>query len=565
MRIARSQLCFLLGLAASGTVARFEVPKAISRSYWHAISFPVLHGVQAGKANDRIISADGQPGGKLGAKIIIADKELGLEQGEIRVANSGEISKPVVLSQNHALVCVGDQTKIMMSTPSATIMQQSNTQVRGCTLVSGQVSTPPDGAEVFSHETSNIQIENVTFIGGGYHIRYDAVANFTIKHTRHVSITARGASPILIASSSRGRIISPRIEGYIAPVGQSGIRLIGISRSQFIDIQSPVIQNVDASTVPGCGGVSFTASSHSSVESGMISGLNNCDGVLTESSDIEASSDINISDVVSTGQNASAGAGKNSNNGEGFDIFNSERIELSHVTVRNNGKYPGNRQPGIEISNSNEIKVENSTSSDNYGDGIKVDGSRAVAISNSHTNHNGAVGILVMPALGRVRVTRGSPVVNWVPGAANMTFSAVWPVRTKILIGPAVYTIARRQSTTQLTLTTDVPLESGAYGYNVDSYVDISGGDSINNGQLSAGKPVDEDPGQREGVYFAGGFSREITGRVTGLDASDTQTQKTQTFGIRIENQARIIAKGNSLKDNMEGGIRDSPGKSRIH
>jgi hypothetical protein len=511
-----------------------------------------------------VIFVDEQPGSDIGEKIIGADKALGSKSGEIRVTNSGEISGPVVLSQNHALVCLGGQTRIMMSNARAAILQQSNTQVLGCTLISTQISMPATGAEMFSHGTSNVQVGGVTFIGGGYHIAYDAVANFRITHTRHVSITAPGTSPILIASSSHGQIISPRIEGYTTPGSQSPVRLIGINRSQFIDVENPVIQNVDASTVPGCGGVSFTASNHSSVEGGMITGLNNCDGVLTESTGIEASSDITISRTVSTGHNASMGAGKNANNGEGFDIFNSERVELRHVTARNNGTYSGNRQPGIEISNSTQIRVDSSTSSDNGVDGIRVDGSRAVAIINSQTNHNGAVGILVMPALGRVSVTTGAQIVNWTPGAANMTFSAVWPVKTKIVIGTEVYTIAKRQSTTQLMLSAGVSLASGTYGYNVDSYADIQGGDSLNNGQLSAGKPLDENPGQREGVYFAGGFSHEITGRVTGLDASDTQTRKTQTFGIRIENQGRIFGKGNLLKGNLGRGIKDSPGKSRI-
>jgi Right handed beta helix region len=511
-----------------------------------------------------IIFIDEQSGSDVGAKIIAADKLLGSKAGEIRVTNSGEILGPVVLSQNHALVCVGGQTKIKMSTASAAITQQSNTQVRGCTLISSQVSMPATGAELFSQGTSNVQVGDVTFIGGGYHIQYDAVANFTITQTRHVSITAPDTSPILIVSSSHGQIISPRIEGYITPVSQSGVRLIGIKQSQFIDVENPFIQNVDASTVPGCGGVSFTASSHSSVEGGVISGLNNCDGVLTESTGIEASSDISISGTVSIGHNPSMGAGKNANNGEGFDIFNSERVELSHVTARNNGTYSGNRQSGIEISNSNQIRVDSSTSSDNGVDGIRVDGSRAVTIANSKTNHNGAVGILVMPALGRVSVTTGAPIVNWVPGAANMTFSAVWPANTKIVIGTEVYTIAKRQSTTQLTLSADVSLVSGTYGYNVDSYAAIEGGDSLNNGQLSAGMPVDENPGRREGVYFSGGFSHEITGRVTGLNASDTQTRRTQTFGIRIENEARIVGKGNLLKGNLGRGIKDSPGESRI-
>jgi hypothetical protein len=66
-------------------------------------------------------------------------------------------------------------------------------------------------------------------------------------------------------------------------------------------------------------------------------------------------------------------------------------------------------------------------------------------------------------------------------------------------------------------------------------------------------------------VYFAGGFSGELTGRVTRLHAADTQDRKTQTYGIRVENRARIVAHSNSVADNLAGQIQDSPGRSSIH
>jgi len=521
-------------------------------------------GFQIEAMRGRIIVADQQPGNDLGAKVVAADRALGSETGEIRVMQSGEISEPILLSQNHSLVCVGSRARMMMSTARAVIAQQSNTRVRGCTLSSNQIVPPVEGAEIVSRGTLNVQVEDVTFIGGGFHIEYERVSNFRIKNTRHVSINASGTSPIFIDSSTHGQITSPRIEGYTAPVSPSGIRLIGITRSSFIDVKDPDIRDVDASTVPGCGAVSFTASDHSTLEGGRISGLKNCDAVLTESTEMEASSDIDIRGTTAVGQNASPGAGRNANNGEGFDIFNSKRVRLSKVIARNNGNSPSNPQSGIEISNSNEVSVSNCVSSDNGFEGIKVDGSPAVTITSSRTNHNGSAGILVMPALGRVSVSKGSPTVNWAPGGANITFSAVWPLHTKIVIGGSVYTIASIRSTRLLTLTADVSAATGLYGYNVDSYVEINGGQSLDNGQRSASMPLNQNAGQREGAYFAGGFSGEITGRVTGLHASDTQSRKTQTFGIRIENQARIVANSNTVKGNLAGGIRDSPARSTI-
>jgi hypothetical protein len=522
-------------------------------------------GTIASPVQDKIIFADRQSGDEMGAKIVAADEALGSAKGEIRVAKSGIISQPVLLSRNHDLVCVADQVNLTLSNSRASITQQSNTSVRGCTLSSSQTTVPVAGAEIFSQGTSNVHVESVTFIGGGYHIDYSTVSDFSIKNTRHISITAIATSPILIDSSTNGLIASPSIEGYTVPAGQFSVRLIGINRSRLIDVRDPVIQGVDASTVTGCGGVSFTASSRSTLRGGVISGLKNCDGVLTESTGMSASSDIDVNGTVSSGHNASSGTGANANNGEGFDIFNSQRVRLSGVTARNNGKFAGNRQPGIEVSNSSQVTIRDSISSDNGGDGIKIDGSPGVTISRSHTNHNGGVGILAMPALGRVSGTAGSPVVDWAPGGAGMTFSAVWPSRTRIVIAKAVYTILSFQSTGRMTLTADFSGVTGSYGYNVDSYAEIVGGESLDNGQSSAALPLNQNVGQREGVYFAGGFSGELTGRVSHLRATDTQKHKTQTFGIRVENRARIVANNNAVSGNLSGQILDSPGKSSIH
>lgn len=342
-------------------------------------------------------------------------------------------------------------------------------------------------------------------------------------------------------------------------------RLIGMNRSSFIEVVDPTIQDVDASTVHGCGGVSFTASHDSSLRGGLISGLKNCDGVLTESTDKAASSDIDITGTVSINHNASAGLGKHANNGEGFDIYNSERVRLSNVTARHDGNDPSNRQSGIEVSNSREISLSHCVSSDNGVDGIRVDGSPGVKIIESQTNHNGEVGVLVMPALGRVSATQGSPHLDWTRGDAGMTFSAVWQRGTKMVIGGKVYTISSLPSTTQLTLTSGFPDRSGKFSYNVDSYAEIIGGESLDNGQAFAGLPADQKVGHREGVYFAGGFSGELTGRVTRLHAADSQDRKTQTYGIRVENRARIVAHSNSVAGNLAGQIQDSPGRSSIH
>ena len=512
-------------------------------------------------AQRRVVLADQQAGRDTGARIASADAALGSTPGEIRVTQSGEISSPIVLSPNHHLVCQGTAVILTMSTAQAAIIQASNTRVSRCTLSSSQTELPASGGEIFSQGASNVQVDGVSFIGGGDHIRYNQVSNFIIKNTLHSSIGARNASPISIVASTHGQIISPHIGGFTVPGALGdGVRLIGIRNSSFVEVSDPIIENVDASTVPACGGVSFTTSTNSSLRGGQISGLKNCDGVLTES----GASDIEISGTSSVDHNSSTGAGPHAGNGEGFDIFNSRRVRLSNVTASGNGLIPhGQQLAGIEASNSIDVSMRNCIADENGIEGIRIDGSLGVEINDSETDRNGSSGIIVMPVPGIVSATHDSAVVNWT-GRGGITFSRVWPPGTKIVIGGQVYAIESLQSTGQLTLTSNFHGATGEYPYRVDSYVEITGGESLDNGQRSADLPAKQNGGVREGVYFTG-VSGELIGRVSHLRASDTQSRKTQTYGIRVENKGRIVAEDNIVTGNLLGGIQDSPGRSTIH
>jgi parallel beta-helix repeat protein len=510
----------------------------------------------------KVISAEEQAGPDLGAKIASADAALGSTAGVIKISRSGQVSNEVKLSPHHGLVCDDSNVTLTLTSAKSGIVQQSDTVVRGCTMSS---TLADHGAVIFAQGAANVQVDAVTFRGGGNHIQYITVSNFLIKNTRHLSVTTPGASPISVAMSSHGQIDSPRIEAYTVPAGKSGVRLIGIKESSFVDVINPVLNGVDASTVPGCGGVSFSSTTNSTLRGGQIGGLKNCDGVLTESEEAKPpSSDISITNTVSSGINASQGAGHELHNGEGIDIFNSRRVQLSQVTTNGNGTFRGMRMPGIEISNSIDITISGCIANGNGGEGIRVDGSPQVTIKDFHTNHNGASGILVMPAFGKVSVTHGSPMVKWAPGSANITFSVVWPPQTKIAIAGVEYTVAKFQNTGALTLTKNFTGASGAYGYNVDSYVELADGGSLDNGQRHKGEPPNAGAGEREGIYFSGGYAGELVGRITGLHVGDTQTQKTQIYGIRLENRTRIIASGVSASGNLVGGVRDSPGRSKI-
>jgi hypothetical protein len=520
------------------------------------LSTSIAHAQTAGRG----ILADQQSGADMGEKITAADLALGADSGQITVGSSGSISKVVTISANHSVACANDTVKLTLATQQASFRLQSNTTFHGCSLVSKQVITPPDGAEIFSRGTSNVSVEGVTFSGGGHHVLFNNVTTFRIAHTRHLSITVPTGGGIVIFSSIQGQIISPLIENFAEPQGSTQVRMIGISNSQSVHVKDPVIRNIDATTATGCAGVAFSGTSNSSLQGGTIANLNNCDGVLAEAVGMKPASDIDISGTVATGTNPRAGAGMHTGNGEGFDIFNSERIHLSDITSRENGRYEGNGQPGIEICNSIEVTVTNCDCSDNGLEGIRIDGAQGVKVANSRTNRNGSSGIIVEPVFGNVQATQGSPDVVWAAGRANQHFASIWPAGTKIIISHSPYSIASLDSRTKLTLTTSFAEASGTYPYDVNSYAEIEGGESNDNGQRSTRD------GSREGVYFASdGTSGPLLGRVSRLRATNTQGGRTQTYGVRIENSGRIVAEGNSVGGNALGGIRDSPGKSSIH
>jgi hypothetical protein len=520
--------------------------------------FLLLISFATAQTPSRVVLADDQAGEDLGAKIAAADASLGTAPGQIQVRQSGSIVAVVQISANHSLVCANGQVKLTMATPKAELRLQSNTAVGSCSLLSEQTVIPPDGGEITSHGTSNVVVENVTFSGGGHHVLLKDVSNFRIANTRHSLITVPTGAAIVIFSSKQGQINSSVIENFTEPAGSTQVRLIGISNSQSVQVKDPVIRNIDATTATGCAGVAFSGTSNSSLQGGTITNLNNCDGVLAEAVGMTPASDIDISGTVATGTNPRAGAGTHTGNGEGFDIFNSERIHLSDITSRENGRYEGNGQPGIEICNSIDVTVANCDCSDNGLEGIRIDGALAVKIANSRTNRNGSSGIIVEPVFGNVEGTHGSPDVVWAAGRANQHFASIWPAGTKIIISHSPYSIASLENRSKLTLTSSFAEASGTYPYDVNSYVEIEGGESNDNGQQG------KRDGSREGVYFASdGTSGPLLGKVSRLKATNTQG-RTQTYGVRIENSGRIVAEGNSVGGNALGGIRDSPGKSSI-
>ncbi|GEM_PF-2859738 len=276
---------------------------------------------------------------------------------------------------------LGDATVISLANTTAAIQHGSNTTIRSLRIES-TLTTTINGA-IFTQGTNNVSVENVVFSGGGHHIQYNNVSNFRILHTRHISITAP-SNLIIVYQSNHGVIDNVRIEGFTYPTSTNSFGGIYVSESSEIDVIAPEIRDIDATTIPGFGGVRFSNSKNSNLLGGTVTGLKNGDAVVTEA----GSTDINIIGSNLTGNNNTAGAGTYGNTGDGIDIFNSSRIRIVGCNGRNNGNLATARFQGIEIFTSSDVTVESCDFSDNGGPGVTVAGSPNVRLVSLTCNRN---------------------------------------------------------------------------------------------------------------------------------------------------------------------------------
>ena len=128
--------------------------------------------------------------GDLGAQIAAADAALGTTTGEIPVTASGTISEgQVALSVGHDLVC-NDQVIISLN-PGSYIYQNSHTRIKNCIISSS--STPITG-EIQSVRY-NVELDSVTFVGGGNLVYWEGVTDFSISDSKVLSTCFRPRNP----------------------------------------------------------------------------------------------------------------------------------------------------------------------------------------------------------------------------------------------------------------------------------------------------------------------------------------------------------------------------------
>jgi hypothetical protein len=323
-------------------------------------------------------------------------KPVTLLLGAATISLTVQITVPTPGSGETIIRGLGESTNISLQNTSAFLQLGSNIQVRDLEISSAQTSVI-NGA-IFSQGTSNLQIDHVTFVGGGYQLALNTVSHFRIVQTRHEKLTAPGGA-ISIYECDHGTLREPRVEGASTwhwPAFSSSLRAIGISSSQYIDVESPIVRDLDGTEVAGFGALSFSGSNHVNLVGGQLVNNKGGDGFVSEG----GSTDVNIVGTVSSGNGGPGGAGTNGGQGDGFDIFNSARVHLSSCTAVGNGLWTTNPHTGIEVVSSCDVTVEGCDASSGGGNGVSIGGSPRVALMGVSSQSNASDGLYVYATTG---------------------------------------------------------------------------------------------------------------------------------------------------------------------
>lgn len=449
---------------------------------------------------------------------------------------------PSCSSGTNILAGSGDTTILRLATASARIVQSSGTWVKSLQITSSQKSAVAGGG-LYSVKTSDVEASDLTFSGGGPQLVYQGVSNFTISGTQHFNLTAPG-NAILVNGSDHGVVSNAKIGGFTAPASATyyGGAILVANGSSEIAIVNPAISDIDGTAVRDYAGVDISASHSVSVFGGTISGLKNGDGVVTE----EGTTDVNISGTTSTGNSNASGAGSFGNNGDGFDIYNSARVELSDCVGANNGSLSTNPQRGAEIFSSEDVTISNCEFSGNGAQGIIVVGSPRTKIVDVTSSSNCMAGVYFEHAGGSLDVA-GTQVTL----TSGTAFGLAWESGTRILIQSQAYTILSVTDGTHLVLLSSAGTVSGAT-YSVESYqAQLSGGTFNDNG--TAGMMA-------HGIYLADATTASVSNTTATNEAANGRTQM---WGANLQNQAQATFYRDNFQGNVAGEIQDGPGASQ--
>lgn len=481
----------------------------------------------------------------LGAQIAAADAALGAHPGEIPVTTSGTISEgKVSVSAWHDLVCKKG-TKIFLKAGSY-IYQNSHTSIKNCII---EATSTPILGEVQSVNTDHVELDSVTFVGGGNLVYWNNVKYFRVSDNEVVSITAvdptthTTTAGYYLINCSWGQVDNLMASSFVFPAGLNQTGVLELNLSSHITVNSPMISDVDASYVlVGAGAIVIAGSTNIAVNGGFITGNANMDGILSQTSGNSVrSSHINLTGVDSSyngapGRNVNAPLGL----GDGLDIINTRNVRISHCILNGNGSLH-DRQPGIWLFLDDDVVVADSDISDSSMAGIATAGSRRVRLLRDSINRNQASGVFTEFQGGTA--TNAGPAVTFFAGVSG-GFSVAWAPGTPFTLDGVIYPIASVSDSTHLTLAISAADHSSPVVWSVDTTQDIRDTVIDDNGQAKFG-------GQSQvGITWADGTS----GIISGVTATDTGSG-TQLYGLELANTASATLNNDNFSGNVQGGI----------
>ena len=229
----------------------------------------------------------------------------------------------------------------------------------------------------------------------------------------------------------------------------------------------------------------------------------------------------------------------------------------------------------VGITNSTRCKVVTPSISNTYGaDAILVQNSSSdisvvdpTCVSNGQTggagtNSQTGDGIDIFNST-RVRITNPILRNNGANGHHGMEINSSSDVT--VIGGDSSYA---GQAGVNVAGSQDVTIDSMTINHNQQNGILVQPFNSVDSTNVKIIAPDITDNNQAigstvgitEGIYWSGA----ATGQVIGGRITDDQATKTQTYGIRIENTASIVATGVSVVGNATGSILDDVGASNI-
>jgi len=481
--------------------------------------------------------------GDLGAQIAAADAKLGANPGQIVVSASGTISEgEVSLSTGHDLICKSGTTIFLNA--GSYLYQNSHTRIVNCIISS--TSTPITG-EVQSINTDHLELDGVTFVGGGNLVYWNGVSDFRITDNNIISITAVGSQGVqngyFLLNCSRGVVNNLTAGNFVFPAGHGSIpAILELTLSNDITINNISISNIDASFALGGSGIQINGSSHIVVHGGVITYNAMMDGITSQS----AGAGTPSSDITIIGLNASYNGHQGLNTtaplsqGTGIDIINTRHVRIGNCIVLGSG-YLGNEQPAIWLFLSEDVIVADSDLSDGSMGGLDIAGSENVLLVNNSINRNQASGTFAEQQAGTA--TSVGPTVTVVTGVSG-GLGLSWKAGTPFILDGITYAVASVTDSGHLVLTTAPPNHPSPVDWAVNSLnIQIIGDVIDDNGLGGFG-------GQTQvGIIWADG----TTGIISGVTSTNTGVGA-QLYGLELANAASAVLVDDDFSGNRDGG-----------